>query len=231
MVYPDPASLQASLNRASPDHLPDHLRALAFGDLLAGHMPLQRRKVDPVANSSNLATVEVLGLPKHIRASAILRAYARATSASGTLGELAAQAANTTPADAQIAVTPNGEIAVLASSAYTDIDVTFVPACGEVIELPELPVATNALTIPSSLVARGVIYLLDATATVGSVTGACKILAPSASAATTGTARLDLAKATVKFYSSDAVTAARVSLFVVPKVQLFESLIANAATT
>lgn len=228
-TYPDPSSLQASLNRASPDHVADLLRSLKLGSLLAGHMPMQLRKKDPIAQASNIATVETLALPKHIRAGHILRGYARA--GGGTLGELSVQAANTTPSDGQIAVTPNGDIAVVATSTYTDIDVTFVPACGEVIELPELPVSSNALTIPANLVSRGVIYLLDAQSTEGSVTGTFKILAPSASAATTGTARLDLAKGVVKFYSGDAVTKAVISLFVVPEVQLYESLLANAPTT
>lgn len=230
MPIPDPKTTQASLDRSNPGHLPDLLRSVRIGGVLAGHVSLQVRKADPAANVNQLATLESIALPKQMRASAIHRAYARATSVSGTLGELAVQAANATPADGQIAVAPNGDVVVLASSAYTDIDVEYSPADGEVVELGELPVASNALTIPTPFVTRGVIYLLEAVATEGTSAGQKIITAPSASAASAGHARLDLAKAVVKFNGTDAITKARVTLLVTPASQLHVVLQADAPT-
>lgn len=230
MPFPDSKSTQASLNRAVPDHLADLLRTVRIGDVLAGHVPQQVRKAAPAADANQLATLESIALPKHMRATAILRAYARSTGASGTLGELAVQLANTTPADGQIAIAPNGDVVVLASADYSDIDVDYVPANGEVVELPELPVASNALTIPTPYVTRGVIYLLEAVATAGTSAGQKIITAPSASTASAGHARLDIAKATVKFNGTDAITKARVTLLVVPTTQLDDALLADAPT-
>lgn len=232
MTAPAPQSVHTNLNRVTPSSAATLLALLAIGDVLAAHVPQQLRQKTPAADANQLATLESFGLPMQARAESIVRAYARATGASGTLGELAVQAANTTPADAQIAVAPNGNIVVLAASDYVDVDVTYIPARGEVVELPELPVTSNALAIPSTYTDRGVVYLLEAVATEGTSAGRKIITAPSGSVASAGHARLDLAKANVKFNGTDAITKARVTLLVAPiaKEQLQEQLLADSPT-
>ena len=231
MSYPDPKSNQASLNRASPNHIADLLRTCRLGDLLATHCNQQLRHKDPAADANQLATLESVGLPLHMRACSIQRAFARATSASGTLGELAVQAANATPAEGQIAVAPNGDIVVLAASAYTELDVTYVPIDGEVVELPALPAPSGVLTIPATYTARGVIALLYAEATAGTNKGQKIILAPATTNTATTKAALSVSGALVYFNSgTDAVTEAKVTLLVAPVVGLQAALLADAAT-
>lgn len=198
------------LNDAPPNALPDMLRALRFGDLVRS-LPTYLRHKDPAADTSQLATLESFGVALKAPAATILRAYARAGTA--TALELAIQAANTTPATGQIAVSPNGDIVVLAADAWTDVDVEYQPTRGEYLTL-SLPVASNALAIPAAVTARGVVHLVAATATAGTSAGVKIVLAASASAAAAGQARLDLAKANVKFNATDAITAGTVVLFI-----------------
>ena len=123
---PDPKSVHTSLNRALPDHLGDLLRLLPLGDVLAGHVPQQRRRQTPAASSNELATLEAIGLPYTQRAAAILRATSRSATAGGP-GELAVQAYGTTPAQGQVAVSPSGDVVVLAADVQRDLDVHYVP--------------------------------------------------------------------------------------------------------
>ena len=222
-------TLKAALDRANPHSLPDHMRAVAIGSILRGQIPQNRFGVNPVADAAQLATLEQISLPDDARAWSLVRAYARAGGA--TLGELSVQAVNTTPATGQIAVAPNGDIVVLAADAWTAIDLVYVPVRGDVVSF-DLPVATHVLTLPTSNldVARGVLYLIDATATAGTSTGRKIILAPGAGAPAAGQARLNLAKGTVTFAVADAVTRATVKLLVAPEIDV-HTLLEAAETT
>lgn len=206
-------ALKDTLDRANPNTLADAFRAIGLGELLRGQIPQVKRMVAPAADAGILATLESLGLGEDHRALAVIRADARATGAAGTLGELAAQAYGATPADGQIAVAPNGDIVVLLASAYENVDVTYLPARGDVVEL-DLPVAANVATIPAAYTALGVIMLLYVESTVGGATGEFIVLVPGAGAPAAGQARLNLAKSTVTFAAADAVTRCTLHLLV-----------------
>lgn len=206
-------ALKDQLNAADPNTLPDILRKLAFGDVVRSFSASLRKKVPANdANQPQLSTLLSLPLPNDAKAHTISRAYARAAT-TGT-GELAVVAYGVTPTSGQIAVAPNGDLVTLASDAITLLDVAYKPEIGDIVELT-LPCTASILTIPAPIVSQGVIMLLAANATVGSVTGPKIVLVPSASASATLQARLDLAKATVKFnVGTDVVTQATVRLLV-----------------
>lgn len=205
------ATVKDSLNTANPQNLADNLRSVALGDMMRAETTHLRAQA-PAVNSSNLSSLKAVALPDDAKASYILRAYARAGSA-GT-GEMSVQSFGTTPTSGQIAVAPNGDIVTLGSDAITNLDVVYVPEKVDIVTLTGT-VTSNAFAIPSSYT---VVSLHSATANTGTVTGAEVILTPSGSAATTGTCRLDVAKANVKFYSGDAVTNCTVTLGVVKAV-------------
>lgn len=207
-------SLKNQLDKSDNNELADYLRLLKFGSLLRA-MPTQLRAKAPAADSYNLATLQSLNLPDDARAGTIFRAYAKTTSGAGTLGELAVQAFGATPADGQIAVSPNGQIVVLAASAYTKIDVLYLPEQYDIVEY-EVPVTTNVIdltTVLPAVAAQGVSFILEAEATAGAVTGKKIPLVAGAGAPATLQCRLNLAKTTITFNSgTDAVTKARVKL-------------------
>lgn len=216
------------LNYANPNHLPDLLRELKFGDIVRA-LPVFLHKQDPTPGTvatGNLTTVEVIKLPNDAKASVIHRASSR----TGTVtGELTPQAYGTTPATTQCAVTPCGDIAVLPADVITDLDVVYQPAKGEVVEYTG-DVVTGVLTLPSAWTTRGVIYLLEAEVTVGTVTGGKTILVPVAGAALPATTKAQLTsnKTTVSFNNAtDAPTKARVKCLIAPDT----SLDAKLATT
>ena len=207
-----------SLNRANDNTLSDQLSKLELGDLLLGQMVQHKRKLNPSTlgvGSYTLGTLHALQLPYNARACTIARATARA---GGVTGELTAVAYGTAPATGQIAVAPNGDIVVLASDAITDLDVSYFPERGKVIET-YFPVSSNVLTIPngSDYLARGIILLLEAEAMSGTTTGKKIVLVPGAGAPSAGQCRLNVAKSTITFASADAVTRARIKLLVAPK--------------
>ncbi len=211
-------SLKNLLNKANPNELADYLRMLGFGDVLRQSTAVQLRNKIPAADSYNLATVSSLALPDDARAAVVLRACAKTTSAAGTLGELAPQAFAATPADAQIAVSPNGQIVTLASSAYTKVDCLYIPEKYDVVEFEVGITSANTIAIGTpfpGLVSRGIAFLMEAEATAGTVTGKKIILVPGAGAPAAGQCRLNLAKDTVTFNSgTDVVTKARLKLAV-----------------
>jgi hypothetical protein len=206
---------RSTLNNADPNTLADQLREAALGNLLLGQMVQSKRKVNPSVlgvGSYTLGTLHALQLPDYSRASVIQRATMRA--AGITAGELTVVAYGTTPTSGQISVAPNGDIVTLAADAITDLDVTYVPERGDVIDAV-FPVVSNVLTLPTNRAfARGAVLLLEAEALVGTVTGKKIVLVPAASAPATGQAKLNLAKTTVTFATADAVTRARVKVLV-----------------
>ncbi len=220
------------LDRANPITLADQLRSLRLGHLFLGQMIQHKRKVNPSALGVSpyaLATLHALQLPDRARASAVLRATVRA---GGVTGELTPAAYGATPTTGQIAVSPNGDIVVLASDAITDMDVTYVSERGDVMgnvqadpSLPfytlgfYMPVVSNVLTLPTSgWGARGNLFLLEAEAIQATSTGKKIVVVPGNGATTAGQAKLNLAKTTVIFNGTDAVTRARLKLLIAPRV-------------
>lgn len=221
-----------SLNRTNPTFLADQLRMLKIGNILAGQVVQHARKVnmDSLGSSPyNVATLDAMHLPAESRALFITRAYARAGGI--TAGPLTVVARGVTPATGEIGVAPNGDIVTLAADALTDIDVTYIPDGGEVFEAV-LPVVSDAIALPANVTSRGVVLLVEAEALEGTLTGKKIVLVESASAAATTQARLDLARANVKFASADAVTRARVKLVLAPaSADQLQNALAAAAET
>jgi hypothetical protein len=220
---------RAQIDNVNPNTMADNLRKIALGSFLQGQVPQVRRRVNQDANgvcAYNVATLDVLQLPDGGKACSIVRATVRA---GGVTGELTAAAFGATPTTGQIAVAPNGNIVTLAADAITNMDVVYLPERGDVIE-SVFPVASDAITLPASLTSRGVVLLLEAESVEGTLVGKLIVLTPSASAAATGQARLDLAKATVKFATADAVTRARVKLLVLAAEDLCTVLESEAST-
>lgn len=204
-------SLKNKLDLANPQIVPDGLRIVKFGSVLRAITTFLRKKNADLAGVSpyDLATLDVLRLPDDAKAHNILRAYARA--GTGALGELVVAATHATPAAGQIALTPAGNIALLAADIYTDLDIVYQPDKYDLAEF-ELNVAASVLTLPPAVTTPGVTFAMEVEATVGTVVGKKILLAPGAGAPAAGQARLNLAKTTVTFAVADAVTKARVKL-------------------
>lgn len=208
-------TVQESLDRCNPNTLADTLRVLKFGNLLSQQLPQTvhvAAGLGALSDPSQLTTVEGIGLPETRRAAAILRANCRG----GTgIGELAIQTYGTTPGSGQIAVAPNGEIVLLDADNNTEIDVLYVPQIGEVVEVANWPAPLGVLTLPSWITARGVVLLLSATATAGTITGDKIVLVPAAAAPATTKAALKTDGTKVLFNTAtDGVTEATVRLLV-----------------
>jgi len=209
-------SLKNQLNLTDPNTLADMFRELGLGDMLRA-LPTTLRKKVPAADAGVLGTLQAVVLAEDAKAHSIFRAYARTATAGA--GELTVAAPNATPTTGQIAVAPNGDIVVLAADAILDLDVVYLPEKYDTIELT-LPVASNSMALPAWVTARGVVALLEAVATAGTATGKKIILAPSAAAAAAGQARLVVAKSSVTFNNTDAVTAATVKLAVASAINV-----------
>ena len=216
-------TLKDAVNSANPNVLSDQFRLLGLGDILAG-LPTTLRKKDPAASAFSLATVLALALPSDAKAASIVRATVRA---GGVTGELTPVAYGVTPATGEVAVGPNGDIVTLAADAITDMDVVYMPEKCDVVDLT-LPVATHILTIPSTFTAKGVVLLMEVTATVGSSTGKKIVLVPGAGAPAAGQARLNIAKSTITFAAADAVTEASVKIGVASAADVSALLSATA---
>jgi hypothetical protein len=208
----------AALNGANANQIADELRAMAFGSFLRS-MPIPLRNQAPLAAGASLydlATLSAIVLPDDAKANTIFRAYGRAAG-SATPGDITLKTAigaaspYTTPTTGTIAVSPSGNIVLLGTDLYTNVDVLYLPEKYDTVELT-LSVASNNLTIPASLVTQGVVFLLEAQATIGTVTGQNIVIAPGSAPGTTKQANLNLAKSLVQFLPADAVTQARVKL-------------------
>jgi hypothetical protein len=214
----------AALNGANANQIADELRAMAFGSFMRS-MPIPLRNQVPAALAANpyvLATLQPITLPDDAKANTILRAYGRAAG-SATPGDITLKTAIgaasqfTTPTGGTIAVAPSGDIVLLGTDLWTNVDVLYLPEKYDVVELI-LPVTTSIMTLPVSLTSlvaplgQGVVLMMEAEALVGTVTGKCIIQAPGAAPATTKWANLNTAKSQVLFVVADAVTQARVKL-------------------
>lgn len=221
-------TLKTDLDRADLNTVADGLRLAKLGQMLGGELKQVRRKVNMDAlgrDPSDLATLDSY-VVQDAPALTVLRAYARAGSA-GT-GEMTVVAVNVTPTAGEIAVSPSGSIVTLAADALTDVDIEYMAMRGEVVEITGAP-ATGVLAIPAQYTARGVLYLLEAEALAGAVTGRKIVVAPAAGLPATTQARLDVAKANVSFNNAtDAVTSARAKLFVAYEDELIDTLESDA---
>ena len=198
-----------SFDRADPNVLADLMRLVGIGEVLRGQIPQALRMKTAAADVSQLATLTSFGAI----AMAVTRAYAR-VGPGGTPGVLAVQAAGATPANAQIAVAPNGDIVVLTASGYTGVDIDYIPARGDLITLTNQVVTANVWAVPARLAALGVIYLRSAEATAGALVGYKVVIVPGGVSAVSGQVNLNVAKSSVQFVVANAVTRADITLLV-----------------
>lgn len=220
-------TMKAALDRANAGSLPDLFRLVKLGKLLRGQFTQVLRKKDPAADAAVDATCHSIVLPNDAKAAQIVRAYARVGTA--TVGEMVVDAPGTVQTTTlHCGVAPNGDLSFLAADAWSSVDVIYTPERGDALVLPELPVASNAILLPAPAAGK-VVLLIDANATAGTTTGRKIIEKPSASAATAGCARLDLAKLNVKFAGADAVTKAIVTLLVIAEDDL-DTILESADT-
>jgi hypothetical protein len=205
---------QDAANAANLGSIADLFRKLGLGDLLRGQMVQVLRKQNPVASAApGIASSEMISLPNTGKAAVISRATSRAGT---TKGEFTIDGyTETAPAAGHIGISPNGDLMFAPTADTTDVDVTFLPARGDVVELT-LNVSGTADTfdIPAALTARGVVYLLAAESLVGTLTGQMHILLPSDSKPATGKALLKVAHDKVLFAVADAVTRATLTLLI-----------------
>lgn len=217
-------TVRDSFNRANPNTVADELRAAKYGDVFAA-LPTSLRKALGLLSVYVLATV--FGTSKQQKfapAASITSAYARA--GGGAPGALAVVAYP--PAAGQIAIAPNGEIVTLAADAWTDLDVTYTVEKGDVIDIPVAQVVAGVLTLPTFVLNRGAVLVLECEALSGTVTGA-KIVDAPGTAPAAAHAALNAAKGAVAFNAGDAVTTARLKLLVASEVDL-SALLASPST-
>jgi hypothetical protein len=247
-------ALAAALSTANPTQVADMLRTIGFGAVTRRQSAKLRRQnpnaqAAGVASSYDLATLQAIFLPDDAKAKVIQRVTARAAN-TGATGELSIQAYGVTPTTGQVAVSPCGNIVFLATDAYTDVDIDYTPEDLDIQELilpvvPAtgvclLPVASYAGTAgsgtPTTLTpnvvnnvanANGVYLLLEAEALAGTTIGKKIVVAPAASAPSTGRACLNVTKSQVFFATADAVTQARVKFGYFRAIDLNALLEAN----
>ena len=164
----------------------------------------------------------MIALPIDAKASRVSRAYARQTLGAGTIGELAPASNGAYPIDAQVGVAPNGDLIVLAASQYDNVDASYVPECGTVVELTNVQVVSNQMTLPEYCT-NEVALLAEVVAVAGSHIGP-KAIAWPGTAVAAGQAALDAAKNLVNFNATDAITSANVKLVIAAKVNLTDVL-------
>ncbi len=144
----------------------------------------------------------------------IQAAWARA--GSGTLGPLS-PVVTQTPTAVQVGSSWSGDLLFNATSAWTSVDIAYVPMRYDVVE------ATYTCTAGTGVVAglpTGIIFILEAEILVGGATGKKIVAVPLATAPATGLASLSLGKTGVFFAIADAATSVRLKLGVVPAINL-----------
>jgi hypothetical protein len=215
-------SIREALNRADPNVLADLLRGNAFGDVLRG-LPITLRAVKPVAGKPQQgATLSTVELPQDAKAAILHRVTVRTATAAA--GEFTIVAYGTTPTSTQVAVAPNGDIVFLTTDAVTSVDIIYTPQKGDVLgnqANSKLGITSLTLAAPLGVAVIPAPYsgfaiaLLQANATVATITGQKQILVPAA--ANTATLTAALSKDGTKVYfntATDLVTACQVDLLV-----------------
>lgn len=210
-------TVRAALDRANPFTLADHLRTVHLGRVLAGHVNQQLHEKDPAPSANELATLEAVGLDESSRAAFVDRAV---VIAGGVTGELSVQAYGATPSTGQVAVSPSGDVVVLASDLITKLDLYYRPVAGDVFEAT-LPAPAGVMTLPAP-VSGHALLLLEAEATAvdsGGIAGRKIVLVPATAVVATTKAALSVDRTKVYFNTAtDKVTQARVRLLVSPRL-------------
>ncbi len=225
-------AMSAKLQRGADEQVMQSIMrsgvSLATAGILASdvrNIPIHLRAVStdaPAANPYVNATPNSITLPENAKCisqtltppTAFGNAWARA--GSGTLGSLTGGSSQT-PAGGAYGVSPTGDLLFNQTDNWTSIDFAYMPERYDVVS------GTYSCTAGSGVVAglpSGLIFILEAEALAGGVTGKCIVGTPAATAPATGAARLSLGKTGVFFCIADAVTSVRLKLGVVPAVQL-----------
>lgn len=213
-------TIKDSINRADPNTLADALRKLGFGSLVRA-LPTYLRKQGVAASTYASATALVpTGQATDAPAASIVAAYARA--GAGTPGSLVNDGVTSTaPAAGHIAISPNGQIVTAAADVWTDLDVSYIPEKGDVVEYTgDVVPGTGVMALPANLTSRGVVTLLESEALTGTVTGKKIVIEPAAAAVAATKSALKTNKAQVWFAIADAVSTARVKLLVVSSIDV-----------
>src|SRR5580700_7830628 len=142
MITTTPQSTVAQLNNADLNTLVDQLRKLGFGTLLRQlRVGLRRQNFYGAPANPYVAAsgVSVITLPDDAKAFSITRAYARhqnAAETTGAPGEMTVKTPYfTTPTTGTIGITPSGDLAILTTDAFDDVDVDYEVIKQDVIEL------------------------------------------------------------------------------------------------
>ncbi len=146
-------TLKDSLNNAHPNNLPDSLRALGLGDIIACTPRVVMNAAVNVANDR-------VELPEGAKALAVLKAH-DITNGQGMIPE---PLMGTVPAAGEIGVAPNGDLVCAAADNVTALDACYVSPDADVVEFTEVPVVASAAVLPSS---RRAWILLEAEITAG----------------------------------------------------------------
>lgn len=222
-------SKKDSFNASRLSQLADLLREFGFGDILRALPTYVRRSGVSASPYAPAATLAVLAQQADAPAVQVLRAYARA--GTGTAGDLIVDAPYAVPAAGHIAVDAAGQLVTAAADAWTDLDVVYTTEKGELVEvIVNVVPGTGVAALPQFVVDRGVVLMSEAEALVGGATGKKIILAPAAAAPAAGNAVLNLAKGSVFFAIADAVTSARLKLFLVSAVDVNTKLSETATS-
>jgi hypothetical protein len=230
-------TLLGRLNQPNANTLATLLQFLGFGSMLRALVSyLRGYPVDTVINPYVFPTgVNSITLPESAKCRKIEAVYARA--GAGTLGPLVIDhdhngaLADTAPAAGHCAVSASGDLLFAAADAWTKLDIDWSPEKYDVAEYEFPVVPGGVLTLPASITNQGVLFMLEAEALAGVVTGKCIVEPPAAgSPAATREAQLNLAKTTVQFYIGDAVTKARVKLALVCAIDVNAELEGTSET-
>jgi len=162
-------------------------------------------------------TAGILTLPESARASAILMARVTAGTTLGPKNPVVpAATASGIPATTNVTTSPEGHVSFnVATDAPSAAEVLYVPEEGDVISeiIPVVP----GTGVGTPLASRQAKRLLEATALVGTVTGACIVDQRGFAVATTkhAAAKED---GTIQFLAADAVSSALVKYIATPGV-------------
>lgn len=225
-------SLKADMDRANANDLPDAFRIIKLGQTLMQDVKQTLRRynihVTSGVNVYDDPTLDALVLPDDCKAGRLL--HARTYASGVAVQEYTLDANDTVPITLHAAIQPTGNIAVLAADAITSIDLEFMPARGDMLEVT-LPAVAGVITLPVAFTTRGVIYACEVQATqigAGGLLGTKQVLAPGAGAPAAGQCRLNLAKTTITFAGADLVQAARVKCYVAAASDLYALLQSSA---
>lgn len=191
-----------------------HLRAIPRASVAGTVDQITSAGAYPYVN----ATPDVIVLPDNLKATTGPSTFAMifdapwARAGTGTLGQLA-NINTQTPGALQLSVSYSGDILVNAASAWTSLDVIYLPAFQDIVS--GTYVCDPSTGIVSGLPA-GLISILEAEVMVGGATGKKIVNVPAASAPSAGNASLTLGKTGIFFATADAPTSVRLKLGVIP---------------